>query len=134
MRAAEFPSSDLAGNGHSLARMYAATVSDVDGVRLLKPETVDAMIVPQTVNSTPYGVPPEIAEFMPQVFALGFFISSEVQPLIGPRSFGHPGRGGSIGFADPDSRVGFGYVMNRFSLDPADPRSANLARAVRDSL
>jgi CubicO group peptidase (beta-lactamase class C family) len=30
-----------------------------------------------------------------------------------PRSFGHPGMGGALGFADPDARIGFGYVMNR---------------------
>ena len=29
-----------------------------------------------------------------------------------PRSFGHFGTGGALGFADPDAIVGFGYVMN----------------------
>jgi CubicO group peptidase (beta-lactamase class C family) len=33
---------------------------------------------------------------------------------MGPNdsAFGHPGMGGSLGFADPEARVGFGYVMN----------------------
>ena len=35
--AAEFPSQNMVTNARSLARMYAATVSEVDGVRLLDP-------------------------------------------------------------------------------------------------
>jgi CubicO group peptidase (beta-lactamase class C family) len=33
---------------------------------------------------------------------------------MGPNdsAFGHPGMGGSLGFADPEARIGFGYVMN----------------------
>jgi CubicO group peptidase (beta-lactamase class C family) len=30
-----------------------------------------------------------------------------------PKNFGHPGAGGSVGFADPEKRIGFGYVMNQ---------------------
>ncbi len=41
-----------------------------------------------------------------------------------PRAFGHPGAGGSIGFADSDARVGFGYVMNQMQLSLADTPSA----------
>ncbi len=49
-------------------------------------------------------------------FGLGFMLS---QPLPGssfgpnPRTFGHPGAGGSLGLADPDTKIGFGYVMNQ---------------------
>ena len=31
-------------------------------------------------------------------------------------AFGHPGAGGSIGVADPDNGVGFGYVMNKMQM------------------
>ena len=33
--------------------------------------------------------------------------------VIGDSAFGHVGAGGSIGFADPDKRMSFGYVMNK---------------------
>ena len=33
--------------------------------------------------------------------------------VLGEHAFGTPGMGGSIGFADPEARLSFGYVMNR---------------------
>ena len=46
-------------------------------------------------------------------FGLGFVPTSERRPLgTSPRSFGHFGTGGALGFADPDRGLGFGYVMN----------------------
>ena len=50
--------------------------------------------------------------------------------LGGPRSFGHFGMGGSVGWADPDLGLGVGYVMNRMSLGATgDSRSADLIHA-----
>ena len=44
---------------------------------------------------------------------LGFVPTSERRPLgTSPRSFGHFGTGGALGFGDPDAKTGFGYVMN----------------------
>jgi CubicO group peptidase (beta-lactamase class C family) len=55
--------------------------------------------------------------------------------MLSPRSFGHPGAGGSLGFADPDTGVGFGYVMNQMQSNLAgDPRVLNLIEAVKTSL
>jgi len=52
-------------------------------------------------------------------FSAGFMMNpagdTTNRALLGPspRAFGHPGAGGSLGFADPDSGIGFGYVMNQ---------------------
>ncbi len=51
-RAAEFPAANMVADAHPLARMYAATVSDVDGLRLLDPSTVKTMTAVQT-DKTP---------------------------------------------------------------------------------
>ena len=54
---------------------------------------------------------------------------------LGPQAFGHPGAGGSIGFADPQRGVAFAFVTN--SLGPyvlMDPRAQRLARLLGECL
>ena len=129
VRASEQPGSNMVSDARSLARMYAATITDVNGVRLVQPQTLDAMSVIQTSSSTPYGVIPGAEEFQTPL-SLGFSRPSRFLPLLGKRSFGHPGAGGSLGFADPDVEIGFGYVMNYMTSDPANLRINDLVAAV----
>jgi CubicO group peptidase (beta-lactamase class C family) len=35
------------------------------------------------------------------------------QPRLGPTSFGHPGAGGQLAFADVEHEVGFAYLSNQ---------------------
>ena len=130
--AAEFPSGNMVADARSVARMYAATVSDVDGVRLLDPATVGTMTLVQTAHTRMHGLPPglEIPADRSFNMSLGFWRACPPMPLVGPGSFGHPGSGGSIGFADPDAGVGFGYVPNLWSWNIAEPRARDLAAAV----
>ena len=44
---------------------------------------------------------------------LGFWTSSPFAPYGGAKAFGHAGAGGSLGFADPENGIGFGYVMSK---------------------
>jgi CubicO group peptidase (beta-lactamase class C family) len=136
-RAAEFPGGNMVADAHSIARMYAATVSEVDGIRLLQPGTVAAMTELQTDRSRMHGVPTELLPHTKTLFnmSLGFWRSTPpVNPLLGPVSFGHPGSGGSLGAADPVARVGFGYVPNRWTATLIDPRAIELTSAVRTCL
>ena len=49
-------------------------------------------------------------------WGVGFMLGSDTLPLSpSGRAFGHGGWGGSLGIADPDARVGWGYAMNRMS-------------------
>ena len=124
VRAAQIPAANGVTNAASLARMYASLVSEVDGVRLLEPDTVDRAIVPQVSGSS-------LVLFLDIPFALGYMTHSGVSPLLGGRSFGHYGAGGSVGFADPDRRIAGGYVMNQMQMGIAgDPRTAGLLAAV----
>lgn len=131
-RAAEFPCCNMFADARSLARMYAATVSEVDGVRLLDPATVARMTVVQTdktrMNGLPAGldIPADRSFYM----SLGFWRACPPMPWIGPGSFGHPGSGGSVAFGDLDAGIGFGYVTNLWSFRIGEPRAQNLAAAV----
>ncbi len=109
-RAAEIP----AGNGHgtaaALSRVYGALArgGDVDGVHVLSSETIE-----RANTEEAFGTDEVLAPLVTR-FGLGFFLTQPTIPFgPNPRSFGHPGAGGSIGFADPDTRLGFGYVMNQ---------------------
>ncbi len=131
-RAAEFPAANMVADARSVARMYAATVSEVDGVRLLDPATVERMTVVQTDKTRMHGLPPGLDVPPDRSFymSLGFWRACPPMPWVGPASFGHPGSGGSVGFADPDAGVGFGYIPNLWSWNIAEPRAKNLATAV----
>jgi CubicO group peptidase (beta-lactamase class C family) len=65
------------------------------------------------------------------LFSLGFMKPSAALPFGGPRAFGAPGAGGALGFADPDTGVGYAYVTNRMGTHlTGDPRDVALRRAL----
>ena len=68
-------------------------------------------------------------------FGLGFMRTGPEIQLLGPNSFGHAGAGGSLGFADFDHGVAFGYVMNQMGGGLLiDPRAARLIAAVKECI
>lgn len=131
-RGAEIPGANGHGNARSVARLYGALSrgGELEGVRIMSRGTIERATVEQA-----YGM--DAVLMLNTRFALGFALGHPAR-YIGPspRAFGHSGAGGSIGFADPDARVGFGYVINAMQYHPTleDPRRRPLMDAVYDSL
>jgi CubicO group peptidase (beta-lactamase class C family) len=125
--AVELGAVNLVTNARSLARFYAATVSDVDGIRLLDDETLADITVYR--GGVPYwGMPRLLGKAILTRFPMGLGFC--VPCRLGPTTFGHWGAGGSLAVADVASRVGFSYVMNRMESD-ANARSKPLLDAVK---
>jgi CubicO group peptidase (beta-lactamase class C family) len=131
-RAAEIPSANGHGNARALARVYGALArgGELDGVRVLSPDAIDRAIVEQSSGT-------DAVLTIPIRFGLGFILTMPEAPLgPNPRTFGHAGMGGSLGFADPDAKVGFGYAMNKMIAtdDLIDPRWPALIEALYQAL
>jgi CubicO group peptidase (beta-lactamase class C family) len=123
-QAAEIPSSNGICTADGLARLYAGLIGEVDGVRILDPATTAAAAAEQAAGT-------DQVLLVPTRFASGFMLPTNESPLGGPASFGHPGRGGSLGFADPETGIAFGYVVSHIRQDMTDTRAATLVSAVR---
>lgn len=118
-RAASIPSLGGIGSASSLGRFYAmlAAGGSWNGRQFFDPHTLHWMSEP-LANGFDRVLRIETA------FSAGFMLDpvgpdgAKLRHYFGPslRSFGHPGAGGSLGFADPDSRIGFAYVMNQMEL------------------
>ncbi|WPO72376.1 serine hydrolase domain-containing protein [Streptomyces sp. KN37] len=127
VQAAELPASNGIATARGLARMYAALIGEVDGVRLLTPQTIASATKEQSGGMDQVLV-------APSRFSSGYMLPTQGNPMTGPHSFGHTGRGGSLGFADPEHGIAFGYVMNHIISGSDDARAASLVDAVRESL
>lgn len=128
-RAAALPASNGIATADGLARVYASLIGEVDGgVRLFTPETVELARAEQSAG-------PDRVLVVATRFGLGHMLHGSASPLLSPGSFGHPGRGGALAFADPESGVAFGYVTNGFRKSvTADPRAQALVRALKAAL
>ena len=126
---AEVPAVSGIMTARALARMYAclANYGELDGVRLIGEATVRAASKQQTYR-------PDRILVMPIGWAMGYMTGGTEGWPQGPRvtAFGHAGFGGSIGFADPEIQMGFGFVTNAMAMDLIGyGRTAALAGAAR---
>lgn len=96
----------------SLARAYGMLASGgtLDGTRYLSRYSIQ-----QFSSSAVQGY--DLVLSRPVDRALGYLRNLDRQDFGPPvNAFGHSGLGGSMAFADPDARVGFGFVMNGLDL------------------
>jgi CubicO group peptidase (beta-lactamase class C family) len=122
--AAQMPAANGIATANALARMYAACIGEIDGVRLLSPETLRAATAEES------GGHDEVLRVESR-FGLGFQLSYPLRPMAGRGSFGHYGLGGSLGFALPERGITFGYTVNQMMPGGmVDPRSSALIEAV----
>ena len=111
MHAAELGSANGISNARGLAGLYAPFANGGGGYLL--PETI------ARVGRVCAATHDDATLRQPIRFGLGFMKSTDNRALgadsciLGEAAFGHVGMGGSIGFADPDAELSFGYTMNR---------------------
>lgn len=121
-RAAEIGSANGVTHARGLAGLYAplANGGTLDGVRLLAAETIAAMA--RVSNATHE----DATLCVPERFGAGVMRAcdrrhlkdpEEASLILGEEAFGHSGAGGSLGFADPEPRLSFGYTLSRMAAD-----------------
>lgn len=117
-RAAQIGASNGIGTARALARLYAplSLGGAMGGKQILRPETIARMM--RISNATHM----DATLCLPLRFGAGVMRSADNRYLTNPpaasmilseTAFGHPGSGGSLGFADPQARLSFGYIMNQ---------------------
>jgi CubicO group peptidase (beta-lactamase class C family) len=116
VRAASLSSMGGIASAQALAKFYAMLASGgcMEGKVFFKKQTLERMSTRLT-----QGFDPVLQREMS--FSAGFMMDPldgngrKIRSLLGPTlsAFGHAGAGGSLGFADLEQGVGFGYVMNQ---------------------
>lgn len=121
-RRAEIPSTNGHGTARGIARVYEALAAG--GAPIVARDVLAAAVVEHV-----HGYDHILRR--PTRFGLGFQLT-QPERMIGPNphTFGHFGAGGSLGFADPDAGVAFGYAMNRMGPRWQSPTTRALVDAV----
>jgi CubicO group peptidase (beta-lactamase class C family) len=133
IRTVEIPAANGIGTARSVAKAYGCAATGGRELGL----TADTLAAVTKSAVTPTGGIRDKVLHVDSMFSLGYckpvphftFGSSD-------KAFGTPGLGGSFGFADPDTGVGFAYVMNRLGFHLwSDPRELAIRQALfRDVL
>ena len=135
VRRASYPGAGGIMNARAVARLYAmlGNGGELDGTSLLSSERIDAIASLQTDAHD------EVLGSRNRK-GLGYMLGGDpeeggdVRMGTSARAFGHPGHGGSIGFADPSRNLAFGLTKSLMTAAADKTRSAAflIAEAVRE--
>ncbi|MCB9675890.1 MAG: beta-lactamase family protein [Alphaproteobacteria bacterium] len=126
VRALALPWASAVATARGLSQVYTALASPDPERPLVSKAAIDAVRPRQS-----WGWDKVLQK--PMGFSQGYVKDELHLYSPSPDTFGHPGAGGALGFADPTNGIGFGYVMNRMDFRLRSPRAMALARAVYDS-
>ena len=123
----EIPAGGGVGTARAIAHAYS--VFATGGKELnLRSETLEQLRAPAIPASG--GFYDECIEGEVE-FSLGFMKGCKGFPFGYPGSFGSPGAGGSLGYADPRAQVGYAYIPNRMGVTfGGDPRDVAIRTAL----
>lgn len=127
LRVVEIPLANGMGDARSIAKLYGSPATGGSEIGLT-PSTLEELEKP--------AIPPtkglrDMVLHIDATFSLGF---GKPNPVFvfgsSDDAFGTPGLGGSFGFADPNTGIGYAYVMNRMGYHLVDPREHALCHAL----
>jgi CubicO group peptidase (beta-lactamase class C family) len=128
----EVPSGGGVGTARAIARAYSAFASGRRELGL-RPETI-ALLAEPAIPPT-RGFYDECLKARDVQFSLGFMKPNPAMPFGSLTSFGSPGAGGAMGFADPEAGIGYAYVTSKMGTRlSGDPRDVALRDALYSAL
>lgn len=124
----EVPSGGGVGTARAIAQAYSVFATDGQALQL-RAETLAALAAPAIAPTN--GFYDECLMANGAQFSLGFLKHCPAWPFGSASSYGSPGSGGSMGFADPQAELGYGYVTSQMGTAlTGDPRDVALRNAV----
>lgn len=124
----EVPSGGGVGTARAIAHAYSVFAGGGAELRL-RAETLHLLAAPATPPTR--GFYDECMRGDGVHFSLGFMKHCPVWPFGSEGSYGQPGTGGSLGFADPKAGIGYAYVTNKMGTAlTGDPRDLALRNAL----
>lgn len=130
-----YPSMGGIGSARGLAKFYSVFAN---GGKWQGEQIIPTWV--QRALSTPLTEAHDAVLCVPTAFSAGMMMDPhnpetgrKSREMFGPSesAFGHPGAGGSLAFADPDTGISFAYVMNQMEVGvlPSD-KALGLVRAL----